>query len=1040
MSIRNNHRLFKKLIYYSFIVLVFNFKTTNAQLQTSNWYFGKNAGLTFNNNPPSALLNGALSTDEGCATISDKNGNLLFYTDGIFVYDRTHTRMPNGFGLMGDPSSAQSGIIVPKPGFYNQYYIFTVAAEGTPNGFRYSEVNLNLNNGMGDVVTSTKNTLLFAPSVEKIAAVQHSNGLYTWVIAHGLFNNRFYAYLIDCQGIKPPVTSDVGLPEGTPGWGGMAISSDGKKIAKAARENGFELFDFNTTTGILSNPILLGRAIGAYGISFSPNNNLLYGCVIEGGQIFQWNLNSGTSTDIINSQIQIGTGQGVGVGYRGGAIQQGLDGKLYIPHFLQPYLSTINNPDVIGLGCNLQHFAVNLQGRNAVLGLPPFIQSYLSNTSSITYTNQCQTYNFTISSASNIDSVKWNFGDPNSGSNNVSSIFNPSHVYTSNGQYTVTLIRYLNCFKDTTQTNITVSNSTNAPSFTQIPNICSGENITLPSTSNNGINGTWSPAIDNTKTTTYIFTPSTGQCTTTMTVTVNQPVNPAFSQITAICRGGSITLPTTSNNNITGTWFPAINNTATTTYTFTPSAGQCANTAQMTVTVKPIVNPAFTQVSPICSGENFTLPTTSNNGITGTWSPAINNTATTTYTFTPDAGQCANTVQMTVTVNQPVIPAFTQVAAICSGGSFTLPTTSNNGITGSWLPAINNTTTTTYTFTPDAGQCATTSQMTVTVNQPVTPVFTQVAAICNGGSFTLPTTSNNNITGSWLPAINNAATTTYTFTPTAGQCASSSQMTVTVNAAPTLVLTAGNNAQSICEGRPITNITYTFGGSATSASVSGLPAGLTATVSGNSITISGTPAGATFAAIPYMVTTGGGNCGTATAGGTITVNPLPVISAGPDRKVELGKTVVLNGTASGSSNNILWTPPSGLSSTNTLTPVATITQTTTYTLAVTSQFGCTSTDQVLVTLLLPVDVPNVFSPNGDGIHDRWIIRNLEMYDNVRVQIFNRYGSMLFERFAYNSSNAWDGNLNGNPAPVGPYYYVITYGEGKRLAGVVSIIR
>ncbi|MFN9956753.1 MAG: hypothetical protein ACK55I_26935, partial [bacterium] len=103
---------------------------------------------------------------------------------------------------------------------------------------------------------------------------------------------------------------------------------------------------------------------------------------------------------------------------------------------------------------------------------------------------------------------------PNSGSNNVSSIFNPSHFYTSNGQYTVTLIRYLNCFKDTTQTNITVSNSTNAPSFTQIPNICSGENITLPSTSNNGINGTWSPAIDNTKTTTYIFTPSTGQCTT----------------------------------------------------------------------------------------------------------------------------------------------------------------------------------------------------------------------------------------------------------------------------------------------------------------------------------------------------------------------------------------------------------------------------------------------------------------------------------------------------------------------------------------------
>lgn len=653
---------------------------------------------------------------------------------------------------------------------------------------------------------------------------------------------------------------------------------------------------------------------------------------------------------------------------------------------------------------------------------------------------------------------------------NVKEIDNNIIVTTNQGVYARTLTRSQTILWSTGETTpsitvsptqttkyyVTVSNGISScidsvtvtvnqpvtPAFTQIQPICSGGTFTLPTTSTNGITGSWLPAINNTATTTYSFTPDAGQCagTTQMTVAVNPIITPVFTQVQPICSGGSFTLPATSNNNITGTWLPAINNTATTTYTFTPTAGQCANTVQMTGTVNPIVTPAFTQVASICNGGTFTLPTTSNNGITGSWLPAINNTATTTYTFTPDAGQCANTVQMIVTVNQPVTPAFTQVSAICSGGSFTLPTTSTNGITGSWLPAINNTTTTTYTFTPDAGQCATTTQMTVAVNQPVTPTFTQVAAICSGGSFTLPTTSNNNITGSWLPAINNTATTTYTFTPAAGQCATITQMSVTVNLGPTLVLTAGNNIQSICEGRSITDITYTFGGSASGASVSGLPAGLTATVSGNSVTISGTPAGATFAAIPYTVTTSGGNCGTATVGGTITVNPLPVVSAGPDRKVELGKTVVLNGTASGSNNNILWTPPTGLSSTNTLTPVATIIQTTTYTLAVTSQFGCTSTDQVLVTLLMPIDIPNVFSPNGDGIHDRWIIRNLEMYDNVRVQIFNRYGSMLFERFTYNSSNAWDGNINGNPAPVGPYYYVITYGEGKKLAGVVSVLR
>ena len=106
------------------------------------------------------------------------------------------------------------------------------------------------------------------------------------------------------------------------------------------------------------------------------------------------------------------------------------------------------------------------------------------------------------------------------------------------------------------------------------------------------------------------------------------------------------------------------------------------------------------------------LPTTSNNGITGTWTPALNNTATTTYTFTPDAGQCATTTTLTVTVNPAVTPAFTAVPDICSGAALAaLPTTSNNGITGIWTPALNNTATTTYTFTPDAGQCATTTTL-----------------------------------------------------------------------------------------------------------------------------------------------------------------------------------------------------------------------------------------------------------------------------------------------------------------------------------------
>ncbi len=145
---------------------------------------------------------------------------------------------------------------------------------------------------------------------------------------------------------------------------------------------------------------------------------------------------------------------------------------------------------------------------------------------------------------------------------------------------------------------------------------------------------------------------------------------------------------TTSTNGITGTWAPSINNTTTTLYTFTPTAGQCATTATLTITVNANVTPTFAAVGPYCSGATIpALPTTSTNGITGTWSPSINNTTTTLYTFTPTAGQCATTATLTITVNPNVTPAFAAVGPYCSGATIpALPTTSTNGITGTWAP------------------------------------------------------------------------------------------------------------------------------------------------------------------------------------------------------------------------------------------------------------------------------------------------------------------------------------------------------------------
>ena len=262
-------------------------------------------------------------------------------------------------------------------------------------------------------------------------------------------------------------------------------------------------------------------------------------------------------------------------------------------------------------------------------------------------------------------------------------------------------------------------------------------------------------------------------------------VTPIFNPVGAICVGGTLSpLPTTSTNNIIGTWTPALDNTTTTTYTFTPAMGQSATIVTLKIVVNPILTPTFTQVPPICAGSSLGfLPTTSTNNITGAWSPIINNAVTTTYDFTPTPGLCASPVSMTIIVNPIVAPTFSPVAAICVGGALSpLPTRSTNGITGTWYPAINNMATTTYNFTPAMGECASQIPLTIHINQINTPTFTQVAAICTGDTLSpLPTTSNNNITGTWSPAINSTTTTTYIFTPGTGQCAGLKSMTIAVN-------------------------------------------------------------------------------------------------------------------------------------------------------------------------------------------------------------------------------------------------------------------
>ncbi|MBL86310.1 MAG: hypothetical protein CMO82_06595 [Winogradskyella sp.] len=420
----------------------------SAQAEASKWYFGINAGLDFSTGNPIALTNGELVTDEGCATISENNGDLLFYTDGITVWDKQHNIMPNGTGLTGDSSSTQSAIIVPKPGDVSIFYIFTVDDLAGPNGLRYSEVNMTLNGGNGDI-TNQKNIELNAFTTEKISAVKHANGIDFWVVTHDWNNNNFLSYQVTTAGVNiVPVISSVGEEHGDNGLdskGYLKISPDASRLALASWSGNsvVEIFDFDNTTGIVSNPILIGNgffstgpASGAYGIEFSPDSNLLYVTDqnflfgFTTSRLFQFDLTLSTANDMINSVTTLYDDSDTNTIL--GALQLAVDGKIYIARAQEQFLDVIENPDEIGFASNYSQNAVSLGNRFCGAGLPPFISSFF-NFSIITQgTCLGQGTEFSLNSNTEINSIIWDFGD-----GFTSTETNPTHYYQNAGSYTI---------------------------------------------------------------------------------------------------------------------------------------------------------------------------------------------------------------------------------------------------------------------------------------------------------------------------------------------------------------------------------------------------------------------------------------------------------------------------------------------------------------------------------------------------------------------------------------------------------------------------
>jgi gliding motility-associated-like protein len=325
----------------------------------------------------------------------------------------------------------------------------------------------------------------------------------------------------------------------------------------------------------------------------------------------------------------------------------------------------------------------------------------------------------------------------------------------------------------------------------------------LPTVTLNNVKGTWSPSSINTQLVgnrTYRFMPDAGQCSDTVEIDIEilPFVIPTFNSFGTLCQNSiAPALPSVSNNGVTGIWDPAIIDTkvsGTFTYLFNPVGANCAVPVTMTIFVSPEITPEFVQIGPLCQNSvPPALPSVSTNGISGTWNPPFIDTKVSglfTYTFTPFAGQCAVPTTMVIEIVNEITPVFAAIGPFCQNSIVSaLPLVSENGISGSWSPSVINTSVigfASYTFTPDPGQCAVATTISIEITDQIKPVFAAIGPYCQYSvASALPLVSQNGINGTWLPdtiLTTNTGTISLKFIPDPDQCAA--EITVTLEILP----------------------------------------------------------------------------------------------------------------------------------------------------------------------------------------------------------------------------------------------------------------
>ena len=435
-------------------LLLIQFAYSQPNKRTCNWFLNKEIGIDFNTGIPVENLDDPTLSGSNIigsvSTMSDTNGYLLFYSKGIDIVNREHEIMDGGNSGPNFYPSFQSALSMPKPGSNNLYYLFTARHHEQYNPMFYYLINMNANNGLGEIIDIDTIEASWDASSFLTASYMKNKRDY-WLITRKFIENKYAAFRVTSQGIDPnPVLSDTYQWNFDGYRGYMKISSNKKYISTSFTE-AVEICKLNNDTGeiefmyffSLSNLIPGNPAFGTTNCEFSPSSNYLYvsGTKENGGGsfIYQFDMQYIEDKDMfMQSIIEIGNP----IGYN---IQLAPDGKIYCFYsgenglpINDSIVGVINYPDKMGLDCGYEVDAFTLQEGKPFRPFVNFCPDFLFR---FDYIGICESDTFTFNPwfFPEPTTIHWNFGDTASGVNNESWIPHSTHKFTDGGTYEVSV-------------------------------------------------------------------------------------------------------------------------------------------------------------------------------------------------------------------------------------------------------------------------------------------------------------------------------------------------------------------------------------------------------------------------------------------------------------------------------------------------------------------------------------------------------------------------------------------------------------------------